>query len=197
MPLRLAEPPQPLLDAVRETLLGWARRGEFRTPALARARADDLGLALPHPVYALTLQDLADGRGPEAAEHVAWRFLLQDGERVVAAVEVGVTGGEPVLNEGPYVRATADALSALEQLPDAAARDYELRLLKVVALYLVAVWLHEGAGADDLVVPIGEVPPGIEADRPYRAADLTGELAEPARAQLAFDSAPEAKPEQS
>jgi hypothetical protein len=138
----------------------------------------------------LTLQELADGRGTDAAEHVAWRFLLQDGQRTVAAVEVPVGGGEPAVNEGPFVRATASALSKLEQLPDVERGDYELRLLRVVALYLVAVWLH-GDGSNDLIVPIGEAPAGLEADRPYRADELLGELAEPARAQLAFDSAPQ------
>jgi hypothetical protein len=197
MPVRLAEPPQQIVDAVRETLLAWARRGEFRTPALSKAKTGDLGLTLPHPVYALTLQDLTDGRGPSAAEHVAWRFLLQDGERVVAAVEVAVGGGPPMVNEGPYVRATASVISTLEQLPGAEGHDYELRLLKVVALYLVSVWLHEGDGSGDLLVPIGEVPAGIEADRAYRAEELTGQLAEPARAQLAFDSTPKAPSEPS
>lgn len=190
MPLRLSEPPSQVVDAVRETLLGWARRHEFRTPALRGAKADNLGLTLPHPVYALTLQDLADGRGPGAAEHVAWRFLLQDGERVVAAVEVPAGGGGPTVNEGPYVRATESALAMLEQLPEVDGTEYELRLLKVVALYLVAVWLHEGDGSADLMVPIGDVPPWVESGRSYRAEELTGRLAEPAQAQLAFDSSP-------
>ena len=75
------------------------------------------------------------------------------------------------MNKGPYVSRGDGVLhlNARRQPRSREGHRLGLRLLEqFVTLCLVFVWLH-GAIAGDLLVPIGEVPAGIEADRAVSA----------------------------
>lgn len=199
MPIRLAEPPRTALEAVQGTLLERADRSDFVTGALRDASADDLALTAPHPVYTLGLDALVGGQGLAGAELTGWRYLVQRGDSTIASAEVYVGGtGVDVsrleVNEGPFVRATEAAVGRAEALPELESAAYELRLLKIPGVYLIALWLKADGGGDDLLIPIGETPPGVDADRPYKADELLGALVEPARTQLGFDSSPGQQP---
>jgi hypothetical protein len=136
----------------------------------------------PHPVYVATLDDLEAGKLLAAAKQTGWRYLLAQDDEVVAEAEL--TAGRRVakgakgakhedlafagLTHGPFTGATVDGLHAAERLPQVEKTDYELRLLKVPAVYLVALWLH---GADeDILVPIGQPPAGLRKNKPYTEA---------------------------
>jgi hypothetical protein len=195
MPLRVAEAPNRVLEEVRSTLNQFAKRGRFRTPALARARADRLTLAVPHPVYTLSLQDLADGRGLRDARLIAWRYLVEADRRPVASAEVIVEAeGKPPrfsqFNEGPYVESTAAAIDELQGRPEVQDGSYELRALQIPALYVVALWLSDPSGERDLVRALDPAPDFLESERIYPEGEFLDALAAPARTQLAFDSSP-------
>jgi hypothetical protein len=55
-------------------------------------------------------------------------------------------------------------------LPQIAKADYELRLLKVPAVYLVALWLH--GGNEDILIPLGNRPPDSRKNKPYTEAGI-------------------------
>ncbi len=55
-------------------------------------------------------------------------------------------------------------------MPQIAKADYELRLLKVPAVYLVALWLH--GGNEDILIPLGQPPAGLKKNRPYTEAGI-------------------------
>jgi hypothetical protein len=194
MPLRAADAPNRVLEEVRSTLNEFAKRGRFRTPALARARADRLTLALPHPVYTLSLQDLVDGRRLRDARLVAWRYLVEADRTPVASAEVLVAEGKPPtfsqFNEGPFVESTAAALDELQRRPELDEASYELRALQIPALYVVALWLADQSGERDLVRALEPAPEYLETERIYPEAEFLERLVEPARTQLAFDSSP-------
>lgn len=194
MPLRAAEAPDRVLEEVRSTLNGFAKRGRFRTPSLARARADRVTLAVPHPVYTLSLQDLVDGRRLRDARLVAWRYLVEADRRPVASAEVVVAEGKPPtfsqFNEGPFVQSTAAAIDELQRRPELEEASYELRALQIPALYVVALWLADQTGEQDLVRALEPAPDYLEPERLYPAGEFLETLVEPARAQLAFDSSP-------
>ena len=59
-------------------------------------------------------------------------------------------------------------------VPQVAGADYELRLLKVPAVYLVALWLHRGG--EDILIPMGDPPGSLKANRPYSEADVIAAL---------------------
>ncbi len=184
MPLRVAEPPL----TVRQTAAEYVHQmgtpqGVF--PALSGVAQEELELVAPHRIYTAGLGDLLD-RGLAGAAQTGWRYLVGDAERVVASVELAGDAGEsPLINGGPYVAATAAAIDELERLPDVAAGDYELRLLKVPALHVAAAWL---VGAQRLVVPLAPTPSFLEAGHRYTEEEFVVTLREPAQRALASEA---------
>lgn len=189
MALQLTHPPQQLTDSVRSALQHKARKRRFVTPALAGSKAASLSLVAPHPVFALSLEDLTSGRGLDAAVQVGWRYLVSRDDRTLAAVETPMTEVEPELqlNEGPFVGGTVETIRLVEDLDEVKQRDFELRLLKVVALYTVALWLQ---GDDDILVPMAQCHPALESGGRYSGVEFVERLREPAQQQAAFDTSP-------
>ena len=158
----------------------------------------------PHPVYVATLDDLAAGKLLGAAKQTGWRYLLVQDDVAVGEAEIGArraaargakTGAKTAkleflgLTHGPFTDATIDALSAAERMPKVANADYEMRLLKVPAVYLAALWLH---GTDaDIVIPMGDPPGGLKKNRAYSEAGviraLRGVVEQTRQFQHAYD----------
>jgi len=118
----------------------------------------------------------------DKASPTGWRFLVEEAAEPVAAAEVHDATGAAVpaqITEGQFVRSTADGLRAAEALPAVEESAFELRLLRVPALNLVALWLH-AADSDDLFVPLEPAPAPFEAHRSYpepEFAEVAAELA--------------------
>ena len=151
----------------------------------AEIHPEELAHSEPHPVYVATLDDLAAGKLLAAAKQTGWRYLLAHNDEVVAEAELAAgrraaKGAKRAkgakhedlafagLTHGPFTGATVDGLHAAERLPQVEKADYELRLLKVPAVYLVALWLH---GADeDILIPLGQPPAGLKKNKAYSEA---------------------------
>lgn len=131
----------------------------------------------PHPVYTIALDDVRAGKLVEAAVHTSWRYLLTSGGRAHAAAEhtADPQAAEPGVHVtvGPHVQGTLDAVHAALALPEVGAADYELRVLRVPALYFVALWLH---GPEELFVPIVAAGPHLASATPYRERDVLDAL---------------------
>jgi hypothetical protein len=168
MPVVHRDPPAAARDAVQAALAHFATVPPEQLNALAGAAPGNLAQSVPHEVFTLGLDDLRAGRSMAAARSTGWRYLLREGDQVVASAETAGTAFSH-FNRGPFVAGTATALH-------------------VPALYTMALWLHAD-GDDDVLVPLDPAPPGIEANRPYPAAELLGMLAERAARvpQLAAD----------
>jgi hypothetical protein len=166
-------------------LTGLAQRPGFEDRLLAAAAPSQLAVAAPHDVYVLGLQALADGHGLERAEWVSRRVLVLDGDRPIAAAELDDPDGQGGLTttEGRFAAATAGAVEQAEAWPG----EYELRLLRIPALYLMALWLKDRDGSDDLLVPLEPAPAGLEAGRRHRPDELLERLRDQARSRLEFD----------
>jgi hypothetical protein len=182
MPLRVTEaPPEVRRQAAAYVYELAAPDGAF--PALRDVDREELALVAPHRIYTAGLSALVD-RGLDAAVPAGWRYLVADGPRVVAGVELA--GDEsPLLNGGPYVTATASAIDRLEARPEVADGDVELRLLKVPALHVVAAWV---VGGPSLVTPLAPVPSFLEAGRAYTEEEFAAAVREPARRVLAAEA---------
>jgi hypothetical protein len=135
----------------------------------------------PHPVYVATLDDLAAGKLLAAAKQTGWRYLLVQHDAAVAEAEIGAgragargaKAGKLLflgLTHSPFTAATIEALKAAERMPKVAKADYELRLLKVPAVYLIALWLHGGDA--DLLIPMGDPPGGLKKNNAYSEAGI-------------------------
>jgi hypothetical protein len=195
MTLRLPEPTQASVETVRSHLSELAGRTAFRRRALTRANPAGLALAAPHDVYSLGLTDLAEGASLDAATLDGRRFIVMDGDKPIASAEVADEGRGTGFQatEGPYVEATAAAIERAEEDPDLD-DDYEIRVLRIPALYVMALWLKNERGGADVVIPLDPAPAPLEAERKYAPAELLSALAESARARLAIDDEDEPSP---
>lgn len=162
MPLHLPDPPQDVPDKVKSKLHAFADGAKFSTRALRGARKDDLDLSTPHQIFTLGLDDIASGAGLGRAQPVGWRYLVEDGGQLIASAETTLTpdGTHEVsqFTEGPFVGETDKAVKAIRRLPQLEAAGFELRLLRIPALYVMALWLH--APVTDLLVPLAPSPIG-------------------------------------
>jgi len=191
MALRTAEISPAAVDMLRARLSELAGRTEFPRRALTRASPEDVSLAAGHDVYQLTLEQLAAGAGLEAAAVVGQRFLVLDRDRAIASAELFGAGADSVVaTEGPFVLGTVEAIEAAEADPQLADGRYELRLLRVPAIALVALWLKDDDGGPGAVAPLRPVPPPLEAGRRYAPAEIMPLLATMARERLRFDDRP-------
>ena len=182
MALHTFEPDPETVEAVRAHLSELVGRAEFSGRRLARANPLALALAAPHEIYHLGLDELAEGRPVTAARPVAQGFLVFDGEEPVAVAEVGGEGAGFMVTEGRFVAATARAIERAEGRDDIG--DAEVRLLRIPAIYLMALWLHDPDGGEDLVIPMEPAPAPLEVGRAYRPEELIEPLAELARPRL-------------
>jgi hypothetical protein len=189
MTLRSAELSAESVEQMRSHLSELAGRAGFPQRALTRANPLALDLAVPHDVYFLGLSDLADGVSLEAATLIGRRVLVMDGDQAIASAELGTkdNGSEFHSNEGPFVASTATAITRADEDPELAGGDYEVRLLRIPALYFMGLWLKRDGDGNDVVIPLDPAPPPFEPSRKYAPEELLSALREPARARLAFD----------
>lgn len=183
MPLHIPDPPSGVPDKVKTKLHEFAAGAKFSTKALKGAHADQLDLSAPHQVFTMGLDDITSGAGLAAAQPVGWRFLVMANGQLVASAETTQapdgTNEPSQFTEGPFVDATDKALHALRKLPELEVAGFELRLLRISALYVMALWLH--APATDLLVPLAPSP--IKKDnKPLPPAEFFADLSELASA---------------
>jgi hypothetical protein len=200
MTLRVPTPSRESLAAVQSHLSELAGRIAFRERALGQANPLDIALAAPHDVYTLGLDQLLEAVDLEAAKPVSRRFLVMAGDEAVSSAEITAPDGAGFqANEGPFVAASADAIARAEADPELGARDYEVRLLRIPALYFVALWLKDDRDRNhDVLVPLDPAPAPFEAGRKYRPAEALSALTSMARERIRFDdvgtSVPDSEP---
>jgi hypothetical protein len=188
MALIAPEPPKQAADAVHSTFLELNMNRAFRSPAL-RSATGPLQLTEPHQVFTLGLTDLAAGKGLDAAKPTGWRYLVQEDDKVLASAESVAVGSAnehvfSAFNEGSFVASSASAIRAVREIPEVEQSGFELRLLNVPGLYVLALWLHGAQGKDDLLVPLAPSPVETPAGKPVAAAVLLKELADKAHAPI-------------
>jgi hypothetical protein len=200
MPIEYPKPPAEADKAAADGVLDVHRaeaRARVRARSLRAIGDDGRRLAFPHAVFNLGLDDLAKPGALANAPMTAWRYLVEEAGAAVASAEVGVDAKGAVrgldhVNEGPFVKATAAAQKAAAKLPQVRAGRVEARLVRIPALYVMALWLKDLDGDDDVVIPMAPAPPYLEANRPYTQQEFLKALAGPARERGKFSNAPEA-----
>jgi hypothetical protein len=156
--------------------------GVMGSSALLQASFAQLTTSLPHPVYDLGVDAIAAGRGLDAARLNGWRYVLEDSGKPFAFAELDGTGQNFYsFNTGNFPAAVSAAVAQAEQLDYVKAHDAELRVLRISALYVLALWLHPKQG-EDLIIPVGPVGHKLVAGRPYGVDDFLALLRDPAKA---------------
>jgi len=175
---------RPALQAALQT------RGFGINPQFAKAIPSKVSLSEPYRGYALSLDDLAQGKGLNAATLGDWHYLVfSDGVSIADAQLAEVAGQVEFssLNHGAMAASTVNALTLAENAAQLQGKTYELRVLFVSALHLVAIWLH-GAD-DDVLIPVDPTPKDLAATRLYNEASLLALLTPAAQqAKKGFDA---------
>ena len=150
-----------------------------RTSPLSGLGIDFAALQLfqPHAVYDMRADAVAKGGGLASATATGFRYLVHSGNANIAAGEVhtDATGAATLLaniNYGPYVEATAKAITQVSELPAVSAGSFEMRLLRFSAIALMALWLKPDAGGADILYPLDPAPAPLQAESAYSAADF-------------------------
>lgn len=180
MPIRLASLPghlpQAAVNALQRSI------GGLRLPAITTAKAGSLQMALAHPVYDMSAADVVAGRRLDAAVLTAWRQLIE--HEGVPSVTVELPAGAPsdrfTVVEGPFVAGLAAAVTrAVGHVGSEGS--FELRVLRVSALYAELLWLSSRSEAHhDVLLPIAPAPPPLDPGKTYGADDALAALRETA-----------------
>jgi hypothetical protein len=170
MPLRFASEPKNATLLIRQ---GLNRLSTRESPLSGRAiDLSALQLTRPHAVYDLRADAVAAGGRLASASASGVRYLIEGGGNAIAAAEVHIdgTGNATLLanlNYGPYVAATARALTQIATLPAVSLGSYEVRLLRFSAIFLMTLWLKSNPEGTDIIYPLAPAPKGLQAEHPY------------------------------
>lgn len=157
MSLTLPESPENDLDILSKALLPHMGidnvAGRFAT---ASASNQTLSVTMPHQIYFIELESIARGEMLSAAKLVGWRYLLLKDDALQAAAELSINEESGDLefsniNESPFVEATLQAVTLAQSLEITRTYDFEVRLLKIPALHIVALWLQ---GESSNLIPL-------------------------------------------
>jgi hypothetical protein len=180
MPIESPAPPPQAAAAVQQSFRALAERG-FQSPVLRAADPARLALTEPHEVFVIEARDLAAGRGLDAAKSTRWRYLVAEGNQIIAAASAiapGQTNANAFshISEGPFVKSTAEAIALVRSLPNLSGANYTIRVLQIPALNMMALWLHPTAGDGDLLVVLPPSPVGVPTGQALPASQLIAEL---------------------
>lgn len=170
MPLRILEPQAAVQERIASNLRGPAAPAMAKANALGGA-APVLGLAAPHPMFNLSLDALDAADWVKRAEMTGWRYFVTSDAAVVALAEAASTSptgpvGGALTNEGPFVLGSEEALAFSERQDEISKGSYVLGLLRVPALYVVALWLRseDRPATRDRFVPVSPAPAPLTAN---------------------------------
>jgi hypothetical protein len=194
MSIKTATAPPESLQALTTTLQSWVTHpaGAPRAAAAGVSFEAEKGvqIKLPHPVYNVSLKDLADGKGLSTATLVSWRYLLSDGESTsVAEVSAPRSKKEPhafaMLNRGPFVGSLVETVDAATTNKAFASTKFEMAVLHVPALYALALWLRADKAAKNIVIPLAPAPAPLTAGKSYSEDEFVAALLPAAKAAVA------------
>jgi hypothetical protein len=157
----------------------------------ARFGPGSLQLSQPLPLYSVELSAIQDDGFLAQAHQIGWRYLIfGQGPDALAMADVDDSGAPGKsefarLIRGPIATRLFDAIALAEKSFSTSPSSYEIRVLEILELYVVAVWL---AGASNEFIPVAEgtptAPARINIDRGFttrvlKMAQLRGQRGAP------------------
>jgi hypothetical protein len=192
MPVTFAAPPPQVTQITQRQLQDMAQHKHFTIAPLAAAEPSKIELTSGHAVYNIGLSDLLSDKPITAAPFTAWRFIVNAGTPDSAAAEThqDPEQGIPIfasINAGPFVNGTVAALKTLAADPAFTKGDWEGRMIRIPALYIMAIWAHEKKTNADLIRVTAPVPAYLDANKTYTWPEFKAALQEPVKQKLAND----------
>ena len=165
---------------------------EKKHARLLQLKKSDIHQNTPHKMYTLELEDILSGEGLSRAKHVSWRYITEDS---IVEVQRGENEGEfefTEINQGMHVKDILEKLKIMEKHSKIKKGDYEVSMIMVPALYVMALWLQDKEKKDDIIIPVGLVHPHL-AKHPhtlFTPDEFIKTLKKAAEKRAAFDDSP-------
>jgi hypothetical protein len=172
MPLQFAAA-DTTYDTVRDIVRGLAAGKEIALDSLAGADPEQLNLTDQMQVWTLSVTQLRAKAPLSSAELRGWRYIVLNAQDPAAAAEATYQSNVnsfvySSLNEGPFVLGTTTAVAACQQALQGDPDIYEARLLRISALFFMALWLkNSSTPGKDSLAPIAPAPFGLVPNKLY------------------------------
>ena len=139
----------------------------------------------PHKVFIVDVLDLAKGKGLSNATQVGWRYIIKDANGHAQVVEIGMDEALDAhalnhINMGSHVNNFITTCKQLEAHPDVKEKHYEVNVLRIPSIYVMAIWLMGEDHDHEFFVPLAPVHQNFEAGKTYSADDFETLLKETA-----------------
>ena len=144
----------------------------------------------PHKVYTILPEDIENGDDLANAKQVGWRvFHLDDHETVIEGYcnendESHEFGG---FNQGPFVQGTRDVISLAEKLEETANDDFEVAMIRLPWIYVMALWLKHADPFNDIIIPFGPLHSEFTAGQRYTQQQFVATLKDAIASDKEFD----------
>lgn len=187
MTLFVPEPPAEGLRIINEALGSLLSQPASLLSATTGLNLDALSAAAPHRCYFVRLESVAGGQILSEAELTGWRYIVLSDELPLLAAELNINADEDVpefsnTNQGPHVEGTVEGVRIAESLDEVRRQDFELRLLEIPSLYVIALWLH--GEENNLLIPLPPTNPVLTSFGIFTEEELLTVLREAAIKQL-------------
>jgi hypothetical protein len=146
---------------------------------------------LPHQVYALRLDRLAEGGPLEEAKLLSWRYIVGGTSDSILSADVRVGAGqEHVFSEFSQSRIANETVAQLDKVAadkSFSQEEFNPRLLRVFGLMFAALWLHRQEAADlkdDIFIPLPGASDPLTAGKKYSRDELAAALHKEAKEQI-------------
>lgn len=194
MALKIASPPKQCLRLISDALDKFQSTPMemYRESSLKAIPPKELDASLPHQVFLMGLIDVIEA-SLDKAQPIGWRYIVLRGEQPVAAAEIEGTEARRRLqfsnfNEGPFVLESVKGIALAEKLPEMEKEDFVLRLLRIPALYVMALWIH--GDNREILIPLEPTHDLLVPNRKYTPTQFFRQLASAAEQRAEFDDTP-------
>ncbi len=141
-----------------------------------------------YPMYLLGINDVLNPQtGLDAAKQTGWLYIISpDMTATVAGEDSGDSHTFSSFTSGPLAAAITQQVSELSHNASLSGITYEICLLNLPALHLVALWLKTGTAvtADDLLLPLLSAQPLLPVGHSFSVSEFFSALQAPAALAL-------------
>jgi len=164
-------------DAIaRDLIAAWIGECSRRDSHFSRANVTTHGHSVSHPhrVFDLPRARLAERGALRASRSEVIRYLVHVGGRPFGAAELAVDRAGRAIrvlstNHGQFVHSSHRAFLGLDSMDflQSKTESRHIRILRISALGLLAVWLHDPGGREPILIPLEPCTNEYEPGRPY------------------------------
>jgi len=151
MPIILDVPRLAITQMVKDEVLDFVNNEAFEGLTFLPPITKPLSLIVPHKIYQIGLEKVGEPNFLALGSLIGWRYLIQAGKEVIASAEwsdskkdgIGSASG---FAQSSFNASTKTAIEIAERSPKIRSEEYEIHLLRVIPMFVMALWLKHSSG---------------------------------------------------